>query len=84
MTQVSITKTTTPPNREYEKREHRRREDERTKRDRYAAIQKLRRDTETYGDIFYNGEAIMRERGGELEREEREMKDFIKEENAKT
>ena len=66
MTEVSITKTTTPPNGEYEKREHRRREEERTKRDRYAAIWKLRRDTETYGGIFYNREAIMRERGGEV------------------
>ena len=44
----------------------------------------MRRDTETYGDIFYNREAIMRERGEKLEREERERKDFIKEENAET
>ena len=66
-----------PPNGEYEKREYRRREEERAKRDRYAAREKLRRDTETYGDIFYGWEAIMREREEKLDRKERERKTRI-------
>ena len=37
----------------------------------------MKRDTETYGDIFYDWEAIMREREEKLERKERERKTRI-------
>ena len=78
MTQVSSTKRIAPPNGEYEKREYRKREEDRAKRDRYAAREKLRRDTETYGDIFYDWEAIMREREvGEERKRKKDKNRFV-------
>ena len=68
------TKTTTKPKGEYEKRELRKKEEEIAKREIYAAREKLRRDTAIYGDIFYDWEAIMREREEKLEKEEIERK----------
>ena len=71
---VQNTKTTTPPKGEYEKRELRKKEEEIAKREIYAVREKLRRDTAIYGDIFYDWEAIMREREEKLEKEEIERK----------
>ena len=71
------TKTTTKPKGEYEKRELRKKEEEIAKREIYAAREKLRRDTAIYGDIFYDWEAIMREREVRKGRNRKEDKIII-------
>ena len=62
----------------YEKKEKTRRKDQKEKAYRYAEREKFRRDVETYGDIFYNWEEIMKEREDRLKREETERNKRVK------
>ena len=59
-----------------------RKEDYRDRQERYAAREKYRKDTEIYGEIFFNWEEIMRERNLQLQKRELERQERL--EKAKT
>ena len=48
------------------------------KSERYAAREKFRRDTESYGNIFYNWEEILRDKEMRLEKEEQKRNERLK------
>ena len=56
------------------KKEWLRRKDRIEKKERYAAKEKFRKDTELYGEIFYNWEAIIKEKENEIRGNEKKRK----------
>ena len=63
-------------------KELKRKEDEKEKRERYAAREKCRKDTEIYRDMCYNWEEIMKEKENRLKREEQERNSRIDKSNS--
>ena len=60
------------------KKEWLRRKDRIEKKERYAAKEKFRKDTELYGEIFHDWEAIIREKEKKMRSEEMKRKERMK------